>query len=154
MDRPRRKESLLDFPWTRELLRTSERNYPHIGFTSRLFYFSFLGFYLRCLRLLIQLVLRVSQCVLYGLRKRGQQQQKVGGRWLTSSKISNDVDGKPCSRWPRGNRSHVECFPPVWRIAPGYGFKWKTHCVLYCILLPFLLHFIVNWIYSEKIILC
>lgn len=30
----------------------------------------------------------------------------------------------------------------------------KTHCVLYCILLPFVLHYIVNWIYSEKIILC
>lgn len=42
----------------------------------------------------------------------------------------------------------------VWRKGPGYWFKWKTHCVLYCILLPFVLHFIVNWIYSEKIILC
>lgn len=36
--------------------------------------------------------------------------KKQGEQWLTSSKISNDVDGKPCSRWPQGNRSHIECF--------------------------------------------
>lgn len=35
---------------------------------------------------------------------------KLGKRWLTSSRISNDVDGKACSRWPQGTRSHVECF--------------------------------------------
>lgn len=52
-------------------------------------------------------------CVQNGLRKcvtLFNSGEKVGKRWLTSSKISNDVDGKPCSRWPRGKRSHVECF--------------------------------------------
>lgn len=36
----------------------------------------------------------------------------------------------------------------------GIDSKWKT--VLYCIFIAFffVLHFIVNWIYSEKIILC
>lgn len=99
-----------------------------------------------------------SECVLwvlYGLWKCVQQQQKSGRAvdwhhpkyqmmWMENHR----------SRWPRGNRSHVECFPLVWRKGPGYGFKWKTRRVLYCILLPFVLHFIVNWIYSEKIILC
>lgn len=77
-------------------------------------FFFFLSFYLRCWRLLIQLVLRVSQCVTcvscMALESVSTAAEKWGERWLTSSKISNDVDGKPCSRWPRGNRSYVECF--------------------------------------------
>lgn len=36
--------------------------------------------------------------------------KKEGEQWLTSSKISNDVNGKPRRRWPGAERSHVECF--------------------------------------------
>lgn len=81
---------------------------------------------------------------LHGLRKCVHQQQIMGERWLTSSKISNDVDGKPCSRWPWGNRSHIHMLNVFlwWEgKGPGYGFKWKTRCVLYCILLPFCIAF-------------
>ncbi len=120
--------------------------------------FFFLSFYSRCRRLLISFVLRVSHCVTrvscMAWESVFNSSKNMRERWLTSSKISNDVGGKPCCRWPWGNRSHVECFPLVRRKGPGYGFKWKTRCVLYCILLPFVLHLIVNWIYSEKIILC
>lgn len=92
--------------------------------------FSFLRFYLRCWRLLIQLALMVSQC---GTVLRGPRESVFNSSetWLTSSRISNDVDGKPCSGWPTAKRSHVESFL-LWRKGPGYGFKWQT-CLLYCI---------------------
>lgn len=83
-------------------------------------------------------------CVLHGLRKYVtlfHSSKKEGEQWLTSSKISNDVDGKPCSRWPQGNRSHVECFQ--W----SSGVKERSwvlkqmkdplriilHCIAFCI---------------------
>lgn len=89
---------------------------PHWLYLTCVLFF-FLIFYLRCRRLLTQLVLRVSRrvtcafCMALGsVLHFSTAAKKVGERWLTSSEISNDVDGKPCSRCPRGNRSHVKCF--------------------------------------------
>lgn len=68
--------------------------------------------------------------------------EKWGERWLTSSRISNDVDGKPCSRWPP--RKLITC----WMFAVvlwcegkvlGTDFKWTTplriilHFIAFCI---------------------
>ena len=46
-------------------------------------------------------------------KKKKPKQNKTGQQWLTSSTVSNDVDGKTCSRWtPRKKdkkRSRVDC---------------------------------------------
>lgn len=109
----------------------------------------FWGFYLICWRLLTQRVLRVGQCVTcascmaLGSVTLIKSSKKWWERWLTSSKISNDVDGKPCSRYPWGKRSQVECFQRSSRVKVlgidsnerPIAYYIAFYCLLYCILL-------------------
>lgn len=114
MDRSETNESPLDFSWESPLVNEiiPTLALPHVCFP--FFFFEFLFEMLEAVDTACLEGQSVCDlCVLHGLRKcvtLFNSSKKVGERWLTSSKISNDVDGKPCSRWPRGNRSHVECF--------------------------------------------
>lgn len=89
---------------------------------------------LRCWRLLIQ------SWEVFCMALDSSKEREIR---LTSSKISNDVDGKPYSRWPQGDRSHVWMFSScvkerswVWiqneRLVVYYI---AFYCPLYCILL-------------------
>lgn len=150
MDRLQNNKSPLDFsltwesPLVNEIIPTLAL--VHVCFIF-FFFFLFWAFYLWCWRLLIQLVLRVSVW-LYGLKEcvtLFNSSEKVGKRSLTSSKISNDVDGKPCSRWPP--RKKITCWMfSVVRSCEGkvlgidsderpVAYYIAFYCLLYCILL-------------------
>lgn len=90
-----------------------EWNHPHTGFNSRLFFFPSLWVFIWDAGGCWYSLSWGSACesaLHFSTSSQKKKKKIVGKRWLTSSKISNDVDGKPCSRWPGGKRSHVECF--------------------------------------------
>lgn len=111
---------------------TSEWNHPLLG-PNLLFYFPFSHFW-RCWRLLIQLDCDFQR-VFFKASVRSPTGQEVQ-RWPTSSKISNDADGKTVDD-PEEAHHVLDVFLPCEGSVLGVEFKWKTPCILYCILLPF-----------------
>lgn len=114
---------------------TSEWNHPLLG-PNLLFYFPFSHFW-RCWRLLIQLDCDFQR-VFFKASVRSPTGQEVQ-RWLTSSKISNDADGKTVDD-PEEAHHVLDVFLPCEGSVLGMELKWKTPCILYCLLLPFVFY--------------
>lgn len=126
---------------------TSEWNHPLLG-PNLLFCFPFPPL-LETPEAVDTAWLWLPACVLYGL---GAFTRRPPGAKVTDIIQNITWCGWKSGRRPRGSASR--CWTCSWRIGPGSGVQTKDPLAYYIAFYCLFLYFIVNWIYSEKIILC